>query len=333
MIQIAAEKAPLIADYSYVSAVANCPRYGYYAFERGLTSPYPSLALHLGSAIHIGLDWLYTHDWDIEGAIAAALTAWGDFSVPETNKHSYATHGHLECILRNYADDRRFDPVAPIRLRPEDLNQDRLADASFSVDAEGFVKLIESPLSVRFGDLIYGGKIDLPNMTSGEYSLWDNKSSRSWISEHWAQKYAYSHQMRGYLMLLRELTSLPFDRIYINGIYTGKEASDEDTKWTKRTTKRSGLFGPFIYSDQHLAETRSWARRWLKLVDIFRADALLDGEDAWPQNDKSCFQYGEPCTYYALCKTSPHIRESIIKSSYVKRSFTGVLASGADSED
>lgn len=96
-----APASQLTADYSYISATANCARFSYYAFERNLApiGP-PPLALHMGTALHVGLDWLYTHDWDIEGAIAAALVAWGDYELPATHKHAYATRGHLEKIGR-----------------------------------------------------------------------------------------------------------------------------------------------------------------------------------------------------------------------------------------
>jgi hypothetical protein len=320
-----------IADYSYVSAVANCPRYAYYAFELGLQWQGTSLALHLGSTLHAALEVLALTDWDVEAAITAARDRWGDFELPATHKHAYCTFGHVECIIRNYADDRAQDRLQVARLSPLQLRADRLGDLEFEVDQFGFVKLAESPISAKFGSMVYGGKIDYAGTADGEYAIIDNKSTRQWISEHWVQRYAFSHQFRGYLAIMRELTDLPFDRVYINGIYTGKEAADPDHKWANRTTRRSKLFGPFIYSTQHLEETKAWAKRWLQFRDWARADTPTLGADAWPQNDKACFQYGDPCDYFELCKRSPHIREASIKALYQIRSFNGVLASGADS--
>jgi hypothetical protein len=139
--------------------------------------------------------------------------------------------------------------------------------------------------------------------------------------------------MRGYVAILRDLTGLPFDRVYINGLYTGKEAADEPSKWDKRSTSRSRLFGPFIYSKQHLEETKGWAKGWLRLAAQMRSEAEEVGEAAWPQNDKSCFKYGDECPYYALCRRSPHVREAVISQQYTTRTLTGILASGADSDD
>lgn len=320
---------PLVADYSFISQVAECPRKAYYAYERGLQSDEKSIALHLGSVLHIGVDWLHTHDWDIDGALTACADAWGDFTLPPTHKHAYATLGHVEVILRNYIDDRRgVDDVAPVRLAPSSINSDLLPEGfDLITDADGFIRLVETPLGIKWGTISYAGKIDFPNMTGGSYALWDHKTTRTWLSEYWAQKYANSHQMRGYIAILRALTGLPFDRVYINGIYTGKEAADDDSKWAKRTTGRSRLFGPFVYSEQMLDETREWATYWLGLAEQFRADAY------WPQNDKSCWKYGDACQFYDLCARSPHIRESIVQAKYTVRTLTGVLASGADSDD
>lgn len=327
-----------IADYSYCSDVASCERYAYYKYERSLVSGEQSLALTMGKALHIAIDHLYTHAWDVEGAISAALVSWGDFALPVTHRLGYATKGHLETIIRNYSEDRDPAQVTPIRLRPEDLHADARTLAAFEVDDEGFIRLAESPLTIDWDGVPYGGMIDLPNRMGSDYTLWDNKSSRNWISEHWAQKYAYSHQFRGYLGILRHLTGMPFDRVYVNGIYTGKEASDDSSKWGKRTTRRSQLFGPYIYSPSHIAETREWARGWLARAAENRERAARieaaggSGENAWLQNDTACFKFGEPCTYYDICKRSPHLREAVIKQLYTIRDFRGALASGADSD-
>lgn len=323
-----------VADYSYLSAIANCGRYAYYAFERGLVprDTAPSVALHLGRAIHVAIDWLYTNDWDVDGAVAAALDTWGDFALPPTHKHAYATRGHLEVIVRNYADDRKDDAIRPMRLHINDINIERLG-IDLSQEDGGYIRLIETPLVVKMEDLTYAGKIDLPAYAGDELAIIDTKTSRQWLSEHWAQRYARSHQLRGYVLMMRELTGLDFHRAYINAIYTGKEAADEDSKWAKRSTKRNAIFGPFVYSKQMLEETKQWARQWLKMRDIYREQATAIGETAWPQNDRACFMYGEPCVFYDICKQSPHIREAIIRTNYERRELTGVLASGADSED
>jgi hypothetical protein len=322
----------LIADYSYISALAHCGRFAYYRHERGLTNGDQSVYLVAGSALHAGIDHLYTQNWDIEGALDALRASWGDYVTPATIRANWLTLGHCEIILQNYAEDRFGEDIVPIRLRMEDINHDAVVEPAFQVDPDGFVSLVETPLSVHWPDaggatIPYAGKIDLPSIVAGTSAIVDHKTSSQWITEKWAEQYAMSHQFRGYKAILEILTGQKFDRVYINGIYTGKEAADDPSKWKKRTSVRSALFGPYIYSKQHLEETREWVENWLKTAEFYRE------LNWWPQNDRVCFKFGRPCEYYDLCKRAPHIRESAIKQEYKIRQLTGILASGADSND
>lgn len=316
----------MIPDYSYISTISQCGRLAYYKYELGLTahadqSPY----LLMGKALHAGLDWLYTHDWDVEGACAVAAEKWGNYRIPETHKAKHLTAGHAQIILRNYAEDRAGDAIRPIRFRPDQLNIDT---DSLHLYEDGTVRLVETPLSIALTSAEqYGGLIDLPAEVNGIPAVIDHKSTGAWVGDAWARKYAMSHQLRGYVLIMRELTGLKINRAYVNGIYTGKEAADDLSAWKKRSSARSRLFGPFLYSEQHLEETRQWAMNWLRVRELYRTEGF------WPQNDRACVSFAGGCEFYDVCRTSPHVRAAILKRDFTRRELTGVLASGADSDD
>lgn len=319
----------MIPDYSALSLLAECPRKYELKIVRGLTpftdeSPY----LRAGSAIHAGIDALYTLGWDPDVAADAVRAVWGDYVTPPTHRAAHLTAGFCEIVVRNYADDRNQDAITPLRLRLTDLLIDHLGPAhAVEADDEGFVRMVETALSVTWPNgAIYGGKIDLPCTVGGAHAIIDHKTSSRWITENWAHSYAYSHQLRNYVAMMRLLTGLPFDRAYVNGIYTGREAADDLGKWKSRTSSRSALFGPYIYTPQMLQESQEWASTWLKTADFYTEHGV------WPQNDRSCMKYGSPCEFYEICRRSPHVRDAIIRGEYTQRTLTGVLASGADSD-
>ena len=83
------------------------------------------------------------------------------------------------------------------------------------------------------------------------------------------------------------------------------------------------MFGPYLYSVPMLEETKNWVREHLAFIDLYRT------MKAWPQNDKAC----QFCEFKSICHTTPPLREGKIRQEFVTRELTGVLASGADSDD
>lgn len=314
----------LHADYSFLSVAAECARRFYYKFERGLSSREPAVPLHAGSAGHAGVYELHVNGWDLDRALAAMHRSWGDFKTPINSKWSWLTPGHMELVLANYKEDREHDALQPLRMRLDDINLKRWAlDSTLTLDDEGYVVFAEQPIAVSFDDFVYAGKIDLPATIGSTPYVCDFKFTSSWLTEFWASRYAYSHQMRGYVLLMQELTGRKFAGVYINGVYMGKEAGDEKEKWKRRTSSRSALFGPYLYSAQMLEETKAWVREHLKLIEFYKENEL------WPQNDKAC----QFCEFKSICHTTPPLREGRIRQDFVTRELTGVLASGADSDD
>lgn len=331
---IAPATTSVYSDYSAIAALAECPRRYYYAVERGFVPKGESIHLHTGRVLHAGLHELYATGWDVEEAVRVIHDEWGSVRAPAERAH--LTAGHCEIILRNYADDRKGDALQPLRLRRTDLVDDHIVSFEPSVDDDGYIVFAETPIAVKLSDtLVYAGLIDLPASLHGELYIVDHKTTGQWVTERWARKYARSYQLKGYVAILEKLLGRRVAGIYVNGIYTGKEAADDKSKWSKRTSSRSRMFGPFVYSPAEIDEVQSWATGWIHTRDVYSVLAAsldargLDPALAWPQNDRAC----DFCAFEPICGASPAAREAVIRMKYKERVLTGVLASGADSDD
>ena len=325
----------LYADYSAIAELAECPRRAYYSQELELVPKEPSIALHAGRVLHAALNEFYASGRDVEAAVEAVHLTWGTVTPPPDR--AYLTAGHCEVIMRNYAEDRSKEAFEPLKLPYSDLKHDNIASFSASVDDDGYVVFGETPMAVRLSPhLNYGMLIDLPVSQHGLIYIVDHKTTGQWVGEAWARQYARSMQLKGYARGLELATGLKVAGVYINGIYTGKEAADEKAKWSKRKSRRNALFGPYIFQEHELDGVAPWVREWLKTAGHYRTTGRLKEKlgtgtiaSAWPKNDRAC----DYCPFAKLCWESPVMREATLKRFYEHRPRTGILASGADTDD
>lgn len=310
--------AELTPDYSYLSRFRECPRKHFYSAELGIESPEKVPVLKAGTAIHEGLDALHaSEDWDVDSAIQAMAESWGDYSVPRTHKHSFLTPGHMEIILRNYADHYRNRPRETYAVGSE-----LFSERSFSVDWDG---------------VTVGGRIDLLEQTAdGDLYLVDHKCTTSWLNKWWAQKKGFDigHQLRLYTAAIERELDTNLAGAYVSGVYMGEKAADPPEKWENRKSSQFRLFGPFSFSAEKLKETRAWIEQGLMDMAWHRSQESEHErrEYAWPQNTANRFGCSA-CDFFELCSSSPASRDGRIKAHFVEKELTGNLASGADSDE
>ena len=121
-----------IWDYSTLSSFQTCRRKYYYEHIRNIKPLIKGAALEFGGAIHEGLDTYYKGEHDLTGAIAAFQANWKDREGDEIR-----TVANGIKLLENYAKKYLHEPFKVVG-KPE----------------TGFVFPI--------GDILYGGRIDLP---------------------------------------------------------------------------------------------------------------------------------------------------------------------------
>lgn len=322
-----------VHDYSATAMLAECARRYFYAVVQGLVPNHQSIALHTGRVLHAGLHEFYATG-DVEEAVRVIHEEWGSVRAPA--ERSYLSAGHCEIIIRNYVEDRTRSVFEPLRIHKDEIDLTHVVSFTPSVDDEGYVVFAETPIAVTLpSSLQYAGLLDLPATVHGDIYIVDHKTTGRWLTENWAQKYARSYQLKGYVTILERILGKRVAGIFVNGIYTGKQAADPKAAWSKRTSYRNRLFGPYVFSPAELEDHENWALAWAATRQRYLVDQKITesaGKDpalAWPQNDRAC----DFCEFAPVCHGSPAARPSILASRYHKRDITGVLASGADSDD
>lgn len=299
---------PLTHDYSALSILASCARLYQLKYKRHLRPegdepPY----LRGGQAGHAALNALYTQDWDLELALAALAEEWGDYT--PKGKHDYLTLGHMELVIEDYMRDREENPTV---LEAEKATPLRL-------NAEQAL-VVEWPHPFTGEVLEIGGKVDLPTAMTTQNYIVDHKFTTSWVNSRWATRFQIGHQFRIYVAMLQVLTGQKFEGAYVNAVYMGQPPK---SGWDNVKSNPNTLYGPFHYTDEHLAETWEWA------AGLMRTAELYEELDWWPQNEASCTMYSG-CDYLDICERSPAMRPFVEKQLYRVKEPSGVLVSGAD---
>lgn len=301
----------LVHDFSSLSTAASCLRKFKHKYVDRLDTPGPNPAMHAGSALHAAFEVLYGERWDLGAALDALAEAWAGFRTPPNHKHSYLSLGHLEIVLENYVDDRERSPTILEKATVVGSGVEGATVFEWP-DAEGEI-------------LRVGGVPDIAIEVAGQRYIVDHKATTSWLNDWWAKGFSMSHQFKIYCAMMQHVYGLRFDGAYVNGVYMGEAAADEDRDWSQQKSSPNRLFGPFNYTGGHLAETREWVRRWSEIIERCEED----GE--WPQNERACGDYGG-CSFLPLCELPPAAREAKAASAFERWEPTGVLVSGADSD-
>lgn len=329
-------------SYSYLSLFRNCERQFYHRYRQSIKPrrgepPY----LVMGNALHAATDSLWMDGWDLEMAEDAFLRVWGDYVPPRGTDLGYMTAGHGLNILRCYHEREPFQGVEPIRLHFDDLNLRVLEKINATVNEKGELYMNEVPLGVRIPfdgeELRFTVKIDFPAMGATGPAIIDRKCKVGWLNE-WsiAKTYGVGHQLKLYTAVMRELTGMPFDTGWLEGIYIGEYATDDEEKWAKRKSVPFKMFGPYVFTDEELQETLLWASQ--TQADIARRDEQqaeyeeqgLSPELAWPQNDKAqCTS----CDFKDLCDLPSFARPAAVASDFETRKRHNSFASSEEEAD
>ncbi len=212
----------------------------------------------------------------------------------------FLTVGHLETVLKNYADhweDR--DPFA-------------------------VVEMIEEPVVAELDGMLVGGIPDLVVEEDGELIVLDHKTTTSNLGAHLYNRVKFSKQFPIYCLLLSKKMGQPVRRGICNAIYTGKYAANPNSK-AQKFDRYS-----FEYSKEELEETVAWLNMVRRMIIEHKRTQRYETrvpEAAWPQHGGSHCGW---CPFRILCQLPPPLRPPMMERSFVVREPTGVLLSGAD---
>lgn len=299
-----------LPSYSRNATLYACPRKYEYGYEWQLESMDVNVPAFAGQCMAEALLHLHTVEkehWqkDMEKAhqnvVAALEAAWGDFQTPP-GKYDYLTVGHLETVLYHYMRDRD-----PLQVMPLSESGKVLAETKTEFDwpmlqDNGEVELIRVT-----------GIPDIPAVVAGQKAVVDWKCTTMYVNDWWAKKFSViGHQLRTYMEMLRHEYGITVDTAYVDGIFIGKNAAEDDKYWKTVKSVRSKLFGPFNFTESQRKETWHWYNTAEKLKNLHRETGY------WPQNEGACGMYGG-CEFQNLCGMSPKVREARAASLFRRK--------------
>jgi len=293
-------------DSTSLGALKTCPRYYYYNIVMGYVPRNESIHLKFGLVYHAALEQYDRsraegkgHDLSIRMAVRRALIDTWDVHLQrpwfsdDKNKNRYT----LMRTIVWYLDQFKDDPLETVIL----ANGKPAVELSFRLE-------LGRKSGLTNEDMLLCGHLDRLARTDKE-NVWivDHKTTKSTITPEWFEHYSPDNQFTLYTYAGRIVYAQP-----IRGIIA-------DVAQIAITFSRFQR-GPVQRHESTLAEWRDDLEYWLTSAEYFAKRAEEGGlnEHAWPQNDKSCGNYGG-CPYRMICGKSPSVRKDWLDGKYVKR--------------
>lgn len=269
-------------DYSTLSSFQTCKKKYYWEHVRNLKPKLKGAALQFGGAIHEALDTYYSEGMN-ESALKLGIdklkVGWQDREGDEIRTVENGVK-----LLENYALKYKHEPFKPLG-KPE----------------KGFVFFI--------GDILYGGRIDLP-------VEWDNDL---WIMEHktttrltngYFDQFELDKQVTGYIIAAEEHFK---GRKVMGCIVNVMEPWKEVKRVTEKTKKPEDHFlrKPITRSQMLKDRFRLNIQRTVRDIEwCTENDEFMEAE-----KKEVCYYYNRPCPYLQLCKYGED--ERVIERDYI----------------
>ena len=255
-----------IWDYSTLASFQTCRKKYYWEHVRNLRPKVKGLALDFGGAVHDALDTYYLSS---ENRLASALTTFEQkFKDREGEELRTVANGKkmLEVYARKYKDE-----TYKVMGKPE----------------AGFVFPI--------GNILYGGRIDLPVEWDGQLWIVEHKTTTR-LSSSYFDQFELDKQPTGYIIAAEEYFKRPIAGCVINVMEpwkelirpTAKSKTPEDHFLRKPLTRSSFLKDRFRLNVQRLVRDIEWCTE----------------NDEFQEAEKKevCQYYNRPCPFLDLCK-------------------------------
>jgi hypothetical protein len=271
------ENKQRIWDYSKISSFQTCRKKYYWEHVRHLRPKTKGTPLLFGGAIHEALDVYYTHDDKEKGTIEAIKKFKSEYSTPEGDELRTVENG--EKMLMWYFVKYKDEPFKTIG-KPE----------------QGFVFFI--------GDILYGGRLDLPVEWDGQLWIMEHKTTTRLTGGYFDQ-FELDKQPTGYIIALEEFTGRKCAGAIINAMEPWKDVKrvsartkqPEDHFLRKPLTRSDELKERFRYNVQAIVRDIKWCEE----------------NDEFQEAEKKevCYYYNRPCPYLQLCTygESPRVLE------------------------
>lgn len=277
-----------IWDYSTISSFQTCRKKYYWEHVRNLRPKVKGTALAFGGAVHEGLDAYYKNiGLGVEEALRLAKDAFSkNYQNREGDELRTVENGIK--MLEWYAKKYVSEPFI-VEGKPE----------------SGFVFFI--------GDILYGGRIDLPVTWDGNLWIMEHKTTTRLTGGYFDQ-FELDKQVTGYIIAAEEYYQ---ERKVMGCIVnvmepwkdlvrpTAKSKGPEDHFLRKPVTRSTMLKERFRLNIQRIVRDIKWCEE---------NDEFMEAE-----KKEVCLYYNRPCPYLQLCQFGEDDR--VIANEYVEEKW------------
>lgn len=254
-----------IADYY------RCPRMWYYKYKLNKVTAGNSHAIDRGSAFHYMMEHHYKDGEDVDGMISFI-------------KHGYPELSE-EAILEGYM---MFTSYLN-HYQDKDEYEFHVIDDKPAIELEFKIEL--SPTINFFG------KFDAIMVRNSKLYAWDYKTTGSYLSGNFFDKYELAYQTFVYSWAAKEIFGDKMSGFVIDAISCPKS---KNINFARR-------FFPFLIVVDEFLEELYETTQYI--------EANLDNEEAFSHNYTSCaFQFGRKCTFAPVCMAPKERRQDILES-------------------
>lgn len=155
--------------------------------------------------------------------------------------------------------------------------------------------------------ITFCGHLDRLARFAGKVVIPDVKTTGHALNPEWFKGFSPGNQFSMYLTAGRVAFKEPIQTLIIDGIQIGVGFARFQR-------------GEVTRSVEQLDEWYEHTGHWLKQMELCADEGLERGEAAWPQNDRSCDQYGG-CEHRATCSRTPSARPAWLSANFTRRQW------------
>lgn len=297
----------LAIDSTSLGEFKTCPRKYFYSIVLGWEPRETSVHLTFGLHMHGGIERYHhakargqAHEEAILDALHWALReTWNvELKRPWMSGDSYKNRltlvRTLVWYLDQYGDNDALETIILANGKPA-------VELSFSFDSQ-------YRYEVTGESVTFCGHLDRLATMNGVPYIPDVKTTKSELSPYFWQQFNPSNQFGMYMLAGQVAFSTPVRGIIVDGAQV--------------------LVNSSRFARQPITYDKAKVQEWYVDAGFYIGQMEACAKQGyWPQNDKSCNQYGG-CPFLSVCSRSPGVREQWLSAEFKKRIWDPLLRRG-----
>lgn len=292
-------------DSTSMGALKECPRKYQYSIMLGYSPRETSVHLLFGLYYHAALEWYdhkrssgESHDAAMLSTVRRALALTWDQAKnrPWVSDDKYKNRFTLVRSVIWYLDQFAQDTAKTVQL----ANGKPAVELSFQLDLG-----VSSPSHQPY---IVCGHLDRLVEMGERIMVLDRKTTKSTITPEFFHQFSPHNQFSTYAFASRVIYNTPAQGIIVDAaqVAVGFTRFQRGIV-TRNEDQLNDWYNDFVF--------------WLGLAEHFAQ------QQYWPQNDKSCSNYGG-CPFRSVCAKSPSVRDLWLRTDFEKRVWNPLVARG-----